>query len=94
MMIKIGPYSVCEELFSHIPNPDLKMVREFLSQTGAVAQTEKKLNLIKDLLGKVLSEEEMKLIAQKKILEPMDIDSMADFLYQSIPGTYLHHPVH
>ena len=26
--------------------------------------------------------------------EPMDIDSMADFLYQSIPGIYLHHPIH
>jgi len=94
VMVKIGPYSVCEELFSHIPNPDLEMVREFLFETGAVTQTEKKLNLIQDLLGKVLSEEEMEIIALKKILEPMDIDSMADFLYQSIPGTYLHHPIH
>lgn len=94
VMVKIGPYSVFEELFSHIPNPDLEMVREFLFETGAVTQTEKKLNLIRDLLGKVLSEEEMEIIALKKILEPMDIDSMADFLYQSIPGTYLHHPIH
>ncbi len=94
VMVKIGPYSVCEELFSHIPNPDLKMVRELLFETGAVTQTEKKLNLIRDLLEKVLSEKEMEIITLKKILEPMDIDSMADFLYQSIPGTYLHHPIH
>jgi rubrerythrin len=93
-MIKIGPYSVCEELFSHNQNTDFKMVRNFLVETGALPQTVKKLKLIKELLGKVLLEKEMKILDSKQIFEPMDIDSMASFLFQSIPGTSLHHPVH
>ena len=87
-MVKMGPYNVCRELFSRIKNPSQKILRDFLEETQAVLHTEKKLVLISDLLSKVLSQREMEEISVKKILNPMNLDSMAKVLYQSIPGIF------
>ncbi|NCY26836.1 MAG: ferritin-like domain-containing protein, partial [Alphaproteobacteria bacterium] len=93
-MVKVGPFTVCEELFSHINIPTKVMLREFLVETQAVLETEKKLNLISNLLLKVLSKSEREEIERRKILDPICVDAMTEVLFQSIPGISLHLPIH
>lgn len=87
-MVKIGPYTACEALFSRHQKPSREELKEFLAETDAVAVTTGKIELIGQLLCKNLTKELSDQIRVRRILEPMGLEEMTEVLYEAMPGTF------
>lgn len=87
-MVKIGPYTACEALFSRLQKPSKEELKEFLTETDAVAITTGKIELIGQLLSKSLTKELSDQIRVRRILEPMGLEEMTEVLYEAMPGTF------
>lgn len=84
LMVKIGPWNLCEEIFKHKKELSKQQLKNFLIECQAVTKTSEKLELLLNLLEKNLSKKALSRIKAEKILVPMDLDEMTEALYQSI----------
>lgn len=87
-MVKIGPYSACEEVFRRQQGCSIEELKKFLNETDAVSITAGKMELLGQLLGKSLPDNVLQEIKNRKILAAMDLKEMTDVLYQSMPGIF------
>ena len=83
-MVKVGPYSACEEVFRCVESPTTEMVKTFLNDTDAVMVTSGKMELLGQLLGKSLPDKVVATIKAKGILKPMNITEMTEVLSETI----------
>lgn len=83
-MVKVGPWTVCETVFKQAPGSDAEMLREFLRETNAVAITQEKIDILKNLLQKNLPSTLWKRIEEKEIFRPLTEEEMTQILAQSI----------
>lgn len=87
-MIQIGPFTLVSEMFKFLPRPTRDDLIQFLQETDAVKTTTQKLQLIDDLVSKALSSEIMIEMREKKIFTPLQVESMASLLFESIPEIF------
>lgn len=87
-MVKVGPYSACEEVFRRSELKSKDALRKFLEETNSVVITSGKMELLGQLLGKSLPDNVLDLIKEKEILRAMDLNEMTEVLFQSMPGTF------
>ncbi len=87
-MVKIGPYSACEEIFSRYPSATKSELKVFLEETSAITVTAGKMELLGELIGKALPLEVIAQIKEKGILKALDLSEMTDILYQSMPKIF------
>lgn len=87
-MVKIGPYSACEEVFKENKQSSRDDLREFLHQTNAESITAGKMELLGQLLSKSLPDDVLNTIKERKILAALDLETMTESLFQSIPGIF------
>ena len=87
-MVKIGPYSVCEEIFRKTASPSKAQLKSFLMESQAVVVTAGKMELLVQLLSKSLPEQVMVTVSDRKILSAMDLNEMTEVLFQSMPGIF------
>ena len=87
-MVKIGPYSACEETFKAKGKTKKSELREFLEQTSSIPVTSGKMELLGQLLSKSLPDDVMNSIKEKQILKALDLNEMTEALYQSMPGIF------
>ncbi len=85
-MVKIGPYTVCEEVSKRMPFQDVGEFRRFLQETNAVAVTAGKLEILAQLLYKSLPRTVSDELTRKGTLAPLTLPEMTDTLAQAIPG--------
>lgn len=83
-MVKVGPYSACEEVFRCVDAPTTEMVQTFLQETDAVLVTSGKMELLGQLLGKSLPDKVLATIKNRGILKPMNLTEMTEVLSQTI----------
>lgn len=83
-MVKVGPYSACEEVFRCVESPTTEMVKTFLTETDSVLVTSGKMELLGQLLGKSLPDKVVATIKTRGILKPMNLNEMTEILSQSI----------
>lgn len=83
-MVKVGPYSACEEVFRCVEAPTTEMVETFLKETDAVLVTSGKMELLGQLLGKSLPDKVLATIKNRGILKPMNLTEMTEVLSQTI----------
>ncbi len=83
-MVKVGPYSACEEVFRCVEAPTTEMVETFLKETDAVLVTSGKMELLGQLLGKSLPDKVLATIKNHGILRPMNLTEMTEVLSQTI----------
>lgn len=87
-MVKVGPYSVCEEVFSKSQDKSKEALKAFLNETDSVVVTSGKMELLAQLLSKSLPDDVLNTIKEKQTLRPLDINEMTEVLYQSMPGIF------
>ena len=87
-MVKIGPWNLCDEVFKHVKHPTKEKLRTFLEECNGVVVTSEKMQLLEQLLEKNLPDKVLKIIREKRILDPMTLDEMTEALSQSISGTF------
>lgn len=83
-MVKVGPYALCEEVMKFQEGSDKEVLNQFLIDINAVTTTQSKMELLRDLLSKSLPEEVFKLIEDRKILRPMNLNEMREALAEAI----------
>jgi rubrerythrin len=83
-MVKVGPWSVCEAVFKHAPGSDAEAIKRFLEEIDAVAVTQEKIDVLKNLLLKSVPTSLWSLIEEKKIFTSLNEDEMTEILAQSI----------
>lgn len=87
-MVKIGPYSACEETFTAKGKTCKEELRAFLEQTNSITVTAGKMELLAQLLSKSLPDDVLNTIKEKKMLKALDLNEMTEALYQSMPGIF------
>lgn len=87
-MVKIGPYVVCEEIFTRSQDKTREALRKFLEESEAVLLTAGKLELISNLLSKSLPEDLLQEIQDRKILHPLGLNEMTELLFQAMPEIF------
>lgn len=87
-MVKIGPYSACEETFKVKTNTCKEDLRAFLEQSNAIPVTAGKMELLAQLLAKSLPDEVIATIKEKKMLEALTLEQMTNALFSSMPGIF------
>lgn len=87
-MVKIGPYSACEEIFSRYPLATKEELKIFLEETSAISVTAGKMELLGELIGKALPVDVIEMIKEKRILRALDLNEMTEILYQSMPKVF------
>lgn len=87
-MVKVGPYSVCEEVFRQFEDPTEEQLKKFLTEINAVVVTSGKMELLGQLIAKSLPDAVLEKVKAKGYLTPMSLEEMTSVLYQSIPGIF------
>lgn len=87
-MIQIGPFTLVSEMFKFLHRPTRDDLIQFLQQTDAVKTTTKKLQLIDDLVSKALPLELLIEMREKKIFTPLQVETMASLLFESMPEIF------
>lgn len=87
-MVKIGPWSVCDEVFRHIEKPTRQMLSDFLHEIQADVNTSGKVEILGQLISKALPEKVLKTVKSRGMLDSLTHDEMKEALAQSISGTF------
>lgn len=84
-MVKIGPYSACEEIFRNEAKPTLEKLKDFLKETDAESTTAGKMEILAQLLSKSLPDNVLETLKEREILKPLELSEMSEVLFQSMP---------
>lgn len=88
LMIKIGPWTLCQEVFSKLEAVNYEMLKQFLVETKAVEQAKEKMAVITQLMEKVLPPEVLKLVKERGCFTCLELDQMTEQLEQSLPEIF------
>lgn len=87
-MVKVGPYSICEEVFRQKKDPTEEELKKFLTEINAVVVTSGKMELLGQLIAKSLPDAVLEKVKAKGYLTPMSLEEMTSALSQSISGIF------
>lgn len=87
-MVKIGPWSVCDEVFRHIERPTQQMLSDFLKEIKADVNTSEKMEILEQLIVKALPDDILAMVKKKGYLDCLNHEEMTLALMQSISGTF------
>lgn len=87
-MVKIGPYSACEEVFRETSLANKDELHKFLVETNAVSVTSGKMEILGQLIGKSLPDSVLEEVKEKEILKALNLNEMTEVLFQSMPGIF------
>jgi anion-transporting ArsA/GET3 family ATPase len=91
-MIQIGPFALCSEVFKHFSDPSSVDMTLFLKEIDAVKTTSQKLQLIEELISKVLNQDIIKEMRERNFFTSPGIEEMALLLVESMPEIFQHQP--
>lgn len=91
-MIQIGPFALCSEVFKHFSDPSSVDMTLFLKEIDAVKTTSQKLQLIEELISKVLNQDIIKEMRERNFFTSPGVEEMALLLVESMPEIFQHQP--